>query len=206
MLPEKNTAKIRAWASRHISYAGRLVLVNTVLFGMFNFWAQVFILLQDVVNQVMKLCRNFLWGGNENYQKTLYVAWEKLCTHRKQGGLGIKNLQDWNMACIAKLVWATAQKKDTLWVQWVHRRYLKGTHWWEYTPKSDTSWYWQKLQNVKNRFRDYPREVYRVTEEYNWLLQETKKPKWAKLVWSRTCIPRHSFTMWLFMQSRLPVL
>ena len=94
MSAKKITAKIQVWASRHISYTGRLVLVNTVLFGMFNFWAQVFILLQDVVNQVMKLCRNFLWGGNENYQKTLYVAWEKLCTHRKQGGLGIKNLQD----------------------------------------------------------------------------------------------------------------
>ncbi|KAJ8425472.1 hypothetical protein Cgig2_001061 [Carnegiea gigantea] len=38
------------------------------------------------------------------------------------------------------------------------------------------------------------------------LQRETEKPKWAKLVWSRTCIPRHSFTMWLFMHSRLPVL
>ena len=55
ILAEKITTKIKVWASRHISYAGRLVLVNTVLFGMFNFWAQVFILPQDVVNQVMKL-------------------------------------------------------------------------------------------------------------------------------------------------------
>ena len=92
MLAEKTTAKIKVWASRHISYAGRLVLVNTVLFGIFNFWAQVFILPQDVVNQVMKLCRNFLWGGNENHQKTPYVAWEKLCTPKRQGGLGVKNL------------------------------------------------------------------------------------------------------------------
>ena len=71
------------------------------------------------------------------------------------------------MACIAKLVWAIAQKKDTLWVKWVHERYLKGRNWWEYTPKSDTSWYWKKLQHVKTRFNDYPREVYRVTEGYN---------------------------------------
>ncbi|KAJ8425471.1 hypothetical protein Cgig2_001060 [Carnegiea gigantea] len=61
-------------------------------------YAQVFILPQDVVNQ----------GGNENYQKTLYIAWEKLCAPKKQGRLGIKNLQNWNMACIAELVWAIA--------------------------------------------------------------------------------------------------
>ena len=39
-----------------------------------------------------------------------------------------------------------------------------------------------------------------------WLLQGTENPKWVKLVWSRTCIPRHYFTMWLFMENRLPVL
>ena len=36
-LVAKITAKILVWTSRHLSYAGRLVLVNTVLFGMFIF-------------------------------------------------------------------------------------------------------------------------------------------------------------------------
>ena len=60
ILVDKITAKILAWTSRHITYAGRLVLVNTVLFGMFNFWAQVFIIPQEVVTQVIQVCRNFL--------------------------------------------------------------------------------------------------------------------------------------------------
>ena len=59
-LVEKITARIRTWASRHISYAGRLVLVNSVLFGIFNFWAQVFMLPRAVIDQVTRLCRNFL--------------------------------------------------------------------------------------------------------------------------------------------------
>jgi len=61
---------------------------------MFSFWAQVFILSQEVLHQVMKLCRNFLWGGKDNYQRALYVAWDKVCTPKKQGGLGIKNMQN----------------------------------------------------------------------------------------------------------------
>ncbi|KAJ8422480.1 hypothetical protein Cgig2_017608 [Carnegiea gigantea] len=52
----------------------------------------------------------------------------------------------------------------------------------------------------------YPRREYRVKEGYNWLLQEDGKPQWAKLVWSRISIPRHSFTMWLFMHNKLPML
>ena len=59
LLVEMITAKILVWSSRHLSYAGRLVLINTVLFGMFNFWAQVFILPQEVINQVNKLSKTF---------------------------------------------------------------------------------------------------------------------------------------------------
>jgi len=67
------------------------------------------------------------------------VAWDKVCTPKKQGGLGVKNLNLWNIACVAKLVWAITMKKDSLWVKWVHGRYLRGGDWWNYIPKSDTS-------------------------------------------------------------------
>ena len=116
------------------------MLVNSVLFSIFNFWAQVFVLSQAVVDQVIKLCRNYLWEGGE-YRKASYVAWDFVCQTKKKGGSGIKNLDKWNAACITKLVWAIAKKKDSLWVQWVHGRYIKGKDWWEYTPKGDLSWY-----------------------------------------------------------------
>ena len=77
---------------------------------------------------------------------------------KKQGNLGVKNLNMWNKACVAKLVWAIAMKADNLWVKWVHGRCLRGRDWWSYTPKSDTSWYWKKLVRVKESFRVYPKE------------------------------------------------
>jgi len=60
LLVEKITARILTWTSRQISYAGRVVLVNIVLFGMYNYWAQIFIIPQEVVNQVIKVSRNVL--------------------------------------------------------------------------------------------------------------------------------------------------
>lgn len=35
-------------------------------------------------------------------------------------------------------------------------------------------------------------------------MKAEKRPKWASQVWTRASIPRHRFTMWLFMQN--PVL
>jgi len=111
-------------------------------------------------------------GGEASYSKIPYASWDKVCSQRKQGGLGIKNLSLWNRVCVAKLVWAIAKKKDGLWIHWVHGRYLKGGEWWVYTPKGDTSQYWKKLHKVKELFKDYPKEDYKVKEGYKWLLQE----------------------------------
>jgi len=63
LLVEKISARIMSWTTRNISYAGRVVLVNTVLFGMYSCWAQIFFIPQEVVNQVIKICRNFFGGG-----------------------------------------------------------------------------------------------------------------------------------------------
>ena len=65
------------------------------------------------------------------------------------------------------MIWAIAKKKDSLWVKWVHGRYIKGRDWWEYTPKGDSSWYWKKLNKAKDKFRGYPKDNYKVKEGYN---------------------------------------
>ena len=36
-LVEKITAKIKMWSSRHMSYARRVTLINTVLLGIYGF-------------------------------------------------------------------------------------------------------------------------------------------------------------------------
>lgn len=208
LLVEKFTTRIKSWTSRNISYAGTVTLMkmNTVLFGMFTFWARIFILPQEVVNEVTKVCRNFLWGGEAEYKKAPYVAWNTICQPKNQGGLGVKNLSLWNTACIAKLVWAIAQKNNHLWVKWIHNRYIKNKGWRGYTSTGDTSWYWKKLQGVKERFSTYPKDEYKVNEGYKWLLNSATNTPWVDIIWSRTSTPRHSFIAWLLMQSKLPVL
>jgi len=60
-----------------------------------------------------------------DYQKSLFISWSTTRTPKKYGGVGLKNLGTWNKASIAKIIWAIAEKKDLLWVKWVHGRYVK---------------------------------------------------------------------------------
>ena len=212
-LIEKILNKVRIWTTRHLSFAGRAMLINSVVFGMINYWASIFVLPTSVIEKLTQICRNFLWGGSADYSTTPKVAWHSVCLDKKYGGLGIKDLAAWNKALIAKQVWAVAQKKDLLWVKWVHGRYLKRTLWWDYTPNRDCSWYWKKICFTKEFFKDACTSqqwdwqgtgVYRVKNGYNWQIGTPPKVPWAKLVWARSLIPRHAFISWVLAHRRLP--
>lgn len=211
-LVEKITARIQTWSTRHISYAGRLVLINTVLFGIFNYWASIFLLPHEVTEKLTKLSRNYLWYGSVEFRHPPYVSWKQSCQTKAKGGLGIKDFDTWNKATIARLVWDIAEKKDILWVRWVHGRYLKGKDWWDYQPPTDSSWYWKKLCRIKEIFKQDPRNItpgrwqvgFTVAKGYQWKMQGTERVKWDKIVWARMCIPRHSFITWVLINHRLP--
>ena len=62
------------------------------------------------------------------------ISWKNTCLPKSKGDIGLINLQEWNRAIIAKLVWTITSKKDTLWVKWIHGKYLKEVDWWFYEP------------------------------------------------------------------------
>jgi len=91
-LVEKILNKVRIWPTRHLSFAERAMLINSVIFGMVNYWASIFILPTLVIENLTKIFRNFLWGGIVEYSTTPRVAWRTVCLDKKFGGLGIKDV------------------------------------------------------------------------------------------------------------------
>lgn len=79
-------------------------MINSVLMGVYNFRATISILPQEVIKELERMYRNYLWGANETYKKVPYVSWEDTCKPKKYGGAGIRNMDAWNKVCIAKLV------------------------------------------------------------------------------------------------------
>lgn len=131
VLVNKLTARVRSWGSRHLSYAGRVLLVNAVLLHIHTYWSSMFMLPKQVLKGITELCRNFIWSGKVTTNRALLVAWDLVCRTKKGGGLGITECVIWNEAAVAKYVWNIAQKADNLWVRWVNHVYIKGTEWWQ---------------------------------------------------------------------------
>ena len=113
-LIDKITDRVHMWSTRHISYAGRLVLINNVLFGIFNYWASIFLLPTEVIEKLTQVSRNYLWNETEEFKSPPHISWKQSCLTKSKGGLGLKDFAAWNKATIAKFVWAIAGKKDVL--------------------------------------------------------------------------------------------
>ncbi|XP_062074820.1 uncharacterized protein LOC133778814 [Humulus lupulus] len=209
VLVEKMIQKIRIWGSRHISFAGRVTLINSVLISIHSYWAQIMVIPKRVLKKINTICRSFLWRGSAESYTPRYVAWEQLCRSKSEGGLGIRNSLLWNMAAIAKYVWAIASKQDNLWVRWIHSVYLKDENWWDYISPINGSWYWKQIVRVKEKFKLLPNcqammiGKYSVNMGYKMLCEEQEKVTWYREVWNRYNVPKHSFITWLAIQNRL---
>ncbi|XP_074300387.1 uncharacterized protein LOC141631645 [Silene latifolia] len=64
-LIEKISARIHGLGARKLSYAGRVVLIKSILSTLHNYWARIFILPKTIISRIEALCRKFLWYGNE---------------------------------------------------------------------------------------------------------------------------------------------
>uniref|UniRef100_A0A803QB66 Reverse transcriptase n=1 Tax=Cannabis sativa TaxID=3483 RepID=A0A803QB66_CANSA len=94
--------KILTWANKHLSFAGRVQLIQSTLIGLRNYWMRVFLLPQSVIKEIKKLCRKFLWGLKDNQPKIHLSSWEKVCLPKALGGLGFKDGTLWNKASLAR--------------------------------------------------------------------------------------------------------
>jgi len=196
-LVEKITNRIRGWNRNKLSYAGRIRLTNAVLMNMHIYWSSIIILPEAVIQQVIQMCRSFLWRGDATSTRSPLVAWDILCKPKSKGGLGIKQIEARSIAVVDKYVWNIASKADNLWVKWVNHIYLEGTTCWEYKASASASWSSKQIVRVKNSLKDeFHNQTgkwkgnksgnYTIADTYKWLTKdESPNLHWTKVVWSR---------------------
>nr|XP_010314353.1 uncharacterized protein LOC104645042 [Solanum lycopersicum] len=202
-LIEKIMARITSWTARKLSYAGRTQLVQTVLFGVQAYWAQLFLFPAKLIKLIDSMCRSYLWSGVGKVTRKALIAWKRVCRPKNEGGMGLINMQLWNRAAIAKLCWDLANKEDKLWIKWIHIYYMRGQDDWQ--KREQASWMIRKIMQAKQIVDQVHIKEGKgmVKQIYDYLRGEKAKPIWKCLMFKNSARPKAIFTMWILMYRKL---
>jgi len=64
-----------------------------------------------IVRRIIRLQRIFLWGWGKEEKKMTWIKWDVLCKEKEKWGLGIKDIERFNLALIAKWKWRLGVEK-----------------------------------------------------------------------------------------------
>nr|GEX17998.1 hypothetical protein [Tanacetum cinerariifolium] len=154
-LVEKAKNRIGDWKNKSLSYAGRLQLCKTVIASMHVYWASVLIIPKGILLDIEQLIRGFLWCNGELKRGKAKVAWHDICLPKKEGGLGIRSLEMFNIALMTTHIWNLVSNKDSIWVRWINIYKLKGRSFWDVPVTYSLSWGWRKLLQLHDIVRPF---------------------------------------------------
>jgi hypothetical protein len=133
--------RLSGWNSRSLSFGGRLVLIKSVLTSLPVYALSFFKAHAGTISSIESLLINFLWGGSEDLRKTSWISWKHICLRREYGGLGVRQLREFNLALLGKWCWRLLVDRGGIWFRVLAARYgldrsrlrdggRRGSSWW----------------------------------------------------------------------------
>ncbi|XP_060216645.1 uncharacterized protein LOC132644105 [Lycium barbarum] len=126
-LIKKVMKRILSWQNRLLSFGGRYVLINHVVQTMPVYLLSAMNPPSGVIKQLHKIFAKFLWSNTVGVKSKHWVAWDKLCLPKDEGGIGLRSLTDISKALFAKLWW-NFRSGRSLWGSYMLNKYCKKWH------------------------------------------------------------------------------
>ncbi|KAL3635943.1 hypothetical protein CASFOL_020490 [Castilleja foliolosa] len=120
-LLQKIVNKLEGWKSKFISFAGKIVLIKSVLSSIPIHTLSAVPVHKAILKKIEKLIKLFLWGQNGK-ARTQWCSWKTICLKKEEGGLGIRNIHDTVKGLHGKLAWRILERKS-LWSSILSQKY-----------------------------------------------------------------------------------
>jgi hypothetical protein len=99
-----------------------------------------------------------MWQGNKEGRKMSLVSWKKVCSPKKDGGLGLRDPAILNKVLSAKIWWRWLKRPQDLWAQLWRKKYIPTwpeTELIRWTGQSPGSLIWNAVRTNRDLITDH---------------------------------------------------
>ena len=148
-LLERITNKVMGWKEKHISKAGREVLIKTVAQAIPTYSISLFKIPKVICDGINSILAKYWWGQSWNEKKIHWINWNKLCSPKNKGGIGFRDIHAFNLAMLAKQAWSLIQGSHSLFYRVYKARYFPSCSFMEAELGSNLSFIWHSLLQAR---------------------------------------------------------
>ncbi|XP_074266602.1 uncharacterized protein LOC141589881 [Silene latifolia] len=221
VLIKKIQSFLQQWATRFFSYAGKVQLINSVIFGLTNFWCATALLPKNIIKNLNKLCKDFFLSIEAGQRRLVFKIWKSICSPWQKGGLNIKEFLSWNKALLAKWIWILEVKKSGLWYEWTQAYHLNNSSIWTLQSKSHYTESFRSLLIIRDEILAktgsittvislisswFHKGKFSIGRAYSWFRNSLPKLHWTTTLHHQFIIPSHSVITSLALQHKLAIL
>ena len=129
---------------------GHEVLLKAVLQAMPTYTMNCFKIPKNLCRDIKALFRKFWWGCNGENMKIHWLAWNKLCKPKVEGGLGFRDIENFNLALLGKQVWRLIHNTDSLLYKVFKARYFPKCTIMDDEVNLNGSYAWQSILKARH--------------------------------------------------------
>ncbi|KAL9671441.1 hypothetical protein QQ045_009009 [Rhodiola kirilowii] len=163
-------------------------------------YGRMCLLPRKILKAFNSICARFLWNGKDVGRCCHLIDWNTVCLDKKEGGLGIKNLETMNDAMVLNQLWDLNKDNLNVWSQWIKAYWTKGTHWLVYCK--NLSWKCIEVANGSVKWIG-DGKGFSVKDTNQTLKARSGEVDWYKLAWNRFNTPRASLNAVLVARDTL---
>ncbi|XP_031130585.1 uncharacterized protein LOC116032236 [Ipomoea triloba] len=118
----------------------------------------VFLLPKGLIKEIETLMNSYWWKGGGGENKGInWKSWEHLCRPKKWGGMGFRNLHDFNLSLLCKQAWRLSQNPDSLASKIYKARYYPDSSFLAAKVGANPSFIWRSLLATQDIIRRHTR-------------------------------------------------
>lgn len=137
--------RLQGWYAKTLSLGGKEVLSKSIAMALPIYAISCFRLSKNQCKKVTSAMIQIWWKSVEGKRKIPWVSWNKLCRSKQNGGMGFKDMEDFNQALLAKQSWRVLSNPGSLLSQIYKGRYFARMNFLECGEGCRPSYTWKSI-------------------------------------------------------------